>query len=69
MNDPFDFTYEEMERIAFPGNDLDGAVGKVEAIVFAYEGWPCDLLYLKLTEGDHAGKTIRVLANRCVKVQ
>lgn len=69
MTEQIDFTYQEHARIAFPGNDLDGVMGRVEAIVYAYPSWPCDLLYLKLLEGEHAGKTIRVLANRCVKVE
>ena len=69
MSEGIDFTYHELAQISYPGHAFDGAIGKIEAIVFAYVGWPCDLLYLQLVDGEQAGKVIRVLANRCVAVE
>lgn len=63
-----DFTHVKTARIVFPGNDLDGATGRVEGIVFAYPSWPCDLLYLKLRNGPRAGQTIAIRANLCEAV-
>lgn len=59
-------TSVERVRIALPGNTPNGVAGKVVAIIRAYPGWPCALLYIKLTEGERIGQTIRILANKCV---
>ena len=67
-NQQTDFTDVEHVRIAMPGNTLDGVAGKIECIMFAYPSWPCDLLYIKLIEGERIGQTIRILANKCVAI-
>lgn len=64
-----DFTNVEIARINQPGSPLHGVTGRVAAVIFAYPGWPCDLLYLTLNEGNYAGRTIPIRADLCMAVE
>lgn len=64
-----DFANVEIARIVKPGSPMDGVTGRVAAVIFAYPGWPCDLVFLTILDGNYAGRTIPIRADLCMAVE
>lgn len=68
---PIDFTDISHARVIphrlESGEDhpLSGQTGEVAMIYYAMTGWPSDLLYLTMIDGERAGKTYRIFAHHC----